>query len=147
MKKLIIILIAFMFGINACSTVNVPEKIKDAFGLKFAKATGIKWEHEQNNRWEAEFDFNNTEMSAIFDKNGTWLETETEMEMENVPDAVKKSVKAKFGSYKVIEVSFVETPEHSGYEIELKNHNGEKMKVLFDNTGKGLKREKITSED
>ena len=149
MKKLLILTMAmvFSFGITACKKVKVPEKVKTAFSQKFQKASDIDWDQEKNNTWEAEFTLKAVEMSATFTNKGVWLETETEIKLEALPDAVQKTVQAKFADYQLKGAEYIEKPDFSGYEIMLKAKNGDKIEVLFDKSGKGLKREKITDED
>ncbi|NOX86420.1 MAG: hypothetical protein GXO86_10745 [Chlorobi bacterium] len=147
MKALIIgmgLLLAFSF--NSCEQEKVPEKIKAAFNQKFPGAKEVDWDMEKNNVWEAEFEMNEKEMSATFDQNGKWLETETEIEEDELPAAVKETLNSQFKDYEVDEAEYVESPETSGYEIELEG-NKKEFEVLIGKDGKVLKREKEEEDD
>ncbi len=142
-EQIIVLVIALTLGLVSCKKVNVPEKVKASFEQKFKNAGEVEWEQEENNKWEAEFEMDEKEMSATFDGNGSWLETETEIESSEVPQAVVDAATKKFPGYKIKEWELIEKPEQTIYEAEMKGENGEKIKVQFDKNGTGLKREKI----
>ncbi len=145
MKKewLIVWAVVLAFGLFSCKKVDVPQKVQKAFEQKFANVEKLQWEQEKNNLWEAEFKLNGEELSATFDSNGTWMETESEIEAGAVPQAVLQAVEKKFPGYTAKEWEKVEMPDKTVYEVKLKGKNGEKLKVQFDKTGTGLKREKL----
>jgi hypothetical protein len=142
------VLSALIFtGLNACKKVTVPETVKSAFARKYSDAKNVKWDQEEDNLWEAEFETSGLEMSATFNGNGAWLETEWNIEAKEVPEAVKNTLKKKFSDYKIKEYEYIESPHLRGYEVLIENPDDEKLKVVFDKEGKGLQREKVTDED
>ncbi len=148
MKNLFLISIVFaIFSFSACGQKeNVPVKVKTAFEQKFPNATKVKWEKENDTEWEAEFRMNNNEYSANFDNKGNWLETEYEVEMKDIPEAVKSTLDNEFASYE-IEVSEVsENAEGTFYEFELEKDETE-MEVVIDQSGKVVKKEVETEDD
>ena len=149
MKKFLTLFVVaiFVFGITSCKKVNVPEAVQTAFGKKFQGVSRVHWEQKKDKTVKAEFKLKGIEMSALFNNKGIWLKTEKVMEMKTIPEAVKKTLKARFSDYTVEETESFETPMHAGYAIELKLKNGEKIKALFDKNGKGLKREKVTDDE
>ena len=139
MKPLIIgmsLLIALSF--SSCEQENVPEKVKSAFNKKYSGAKKVDWDMEEKNEWEAEFEMNKKEMSATFDQNGKWLETETEIEESQLPEAVTLSLKNNFKGYETEEAEYLESPEYKGYELELEGKDGD-ITVLIGMDGKILK--------
>jgi len=58
--------------------------------------------------------------SASFNPAGAWLETETEISRRSLPAAVKNTLDSQFAGFKTGEVSIIDSPAFSGYEIELK---------------------------
>ncbi len=151
MKKLLIFAVAALFVLEFSSCkgkekVKVPEKVKTAFENKFPGAGDVEWEQEKQGIWEVEFEIKDTDMEALFDNNGTWLKTETEIEIKELPEAVVNSAKKKFAGYEIYGAEIIETPEQTTYEVKIKNGSGEKMYVVFDKTGKGLKREKAEDD-
>ncbi len=146
MKTLIIIVaLTVAFSFSSCHHEQAPEKIKAAFDQKYPDAEDVEWEME-NGKWEAEFEVDEKEMEALFDQNGNWLETETEMEDEDLPATVNETLKSQFKDYEVEEVEYLESPDATGYEIELEGDNGD-IEVLIGKDGSVLKQETEEDED
>ncbi|VAW24777.1 hypothetical protein MNBD_BACTEROID01-2880 [hydrothermal vent metagenome] len=118
MKKLLFIMAALAFGLFAYAQIP-PQKVADNFAKKFPNATKVKWDQEEENEWEAEFKQNGSELSACFDQEGKWFETEKEVGEKDLPDAVLKAIKQKYSDYKIEEASLIETLDFSGYEVAL----------------------------
>ena len=90
--KNILLLSVLCFGISTgyaqkVKAKNVPQNVKEAFQKNFPNAKVEKWQKEEGN-FEAEFDFNKTENSALIDANGNLLETETEIPAKDLPQGV-----------------------------------------------------------
>ncbi len=147
MKKYTLILSALFlaFSFTACSQDNVPAAVKTAFSKKFPNVKKVKWDKEGNTEWEAEFETGEKDMSANFDLQGNWKETETDLENDEVPAVVLNTIKAKFPGYKVKEAAFTETPSYSAYEIDIKKGD-KKMEVTIDKSGKVLSKESASEE-
>ncbi|MBK5202907.1 MAG: PepSY-like domain-containing protein, partial [Prolixibacteraceae bacterium] len=88
----------------------------------------VKWDMEEASEWEAEFKLSGKETSASFDLSGKWLETETEIEENEIPATVKTSIEKEYKGAKMGEASWIETPDFKGYEIALKQ-NGKSFEV------------------
>ena len=146
MKNIVILLAVFSFSlVPAFSQKNAPENVKKEFAKKYPTAQAVKWDSEEANEWEAEFEINGTEMSASFDNKGVWLETETEISVKELPASVTNTVAKNFVGFKTGTVSTNETPKMKGYEVELTN--GEtSLEVIFDNLGKVIKNTEVKKE-
>ncbi len=142
MKKYTFILAALFlaFSFTACSQANVPAAVKTAFSKKFPTVKKVDWDKEGKTQWEAEFELNEKEMSANFDLQGNWKETETDLEENALPANVDSVLNSQFSGYKIKEVAFSETPERSAYEIVIKKGKS-KLEVTIDKTGKLLSKE------
>lgn len=143
MKKLL--MIAAVLGLFSCNSFgqkgkNVPEVVKNAFAQKFPQATGVKWDKENDKEWEAEFKINGKEASANYDMNGTWLETEYEISMKEVPTAVKNTLDKDFAGYKIKESEISETAKGKLYEFEIQKDDN-KLEVGIDESGVIVKKE------
>jgi hypothetical protein len=147
MKKSIVLLSVFLlFGIVALSQTNVPDQVRKEFTGKYPSAKSVKWSSESPTEFEAEFTMNGKEMSASFDSKGKWMETETELEARDLPVAVTATLGKEFPGFKVVESSFLESPEMKGYEILLKN--GEtSLEVTIDMDGKVVRKTDVTKEE
>jgi hypothetical protein len=146
MKNLFMLSIFLLgIGLAACSQKNVPENIKKEFDQRFSGAISVKWDNESANEWEAEFKLNGKEMTAAFDVSGKWLETEAELSIKDLPEAVSNVLNTEFKDFKAGEVCTVENPEIKGYEIALKS-KGERISVILAADGTILKKEAAGKE-
>lgn len=141
--KLVIIGFFAAFSALACSKIDIPKTIQDAFKAKYPTAQKVEWEMEDTGEYEAEFKLDGKEMSANFNADGTWLETETEIKIKDLPQAVKDAIVAQFPDFEVEEAEQVETPDLGlAYEVELENEEtDEEMEAVFSADGTLLKKE------
>jgi hypothetical protein len=90
----------FSFAPRGCSQKitekDIPAPVKTAFNNKFPGATDIKWEKENKKELEANFKMNNADVSANFNLDGTWVETETTIPSSELPAAVTNAVNTKY---------------------------------------------------
>lgn len=146
--KTITIIMAMAFGMLsfAAGTENAPEKVQNAFKEKFPTATNVKWEKENDKEWEAEFKIAGKAYSANFSAEGTWMETEYEIAVKDLPANVKAILNDQFKDYEIEEAERVETPTFKGYEVEIEK--GEiTMEVMLDDAGKVLKKKMNEHDD
>ena len=140
MKKILISAL-MLFSITSfakkISSSDVPLIVKKAFHKYFQAASKPSWELEKGN-YEANFVQSGMKMSATFDSNGGWLETETEIGTNTLPsDAniyIEKNCKGK-NIKKVSRIKMANGEEM--YEAEVKG-----MDYIFDANGKFIKTEK-----
>ena len=148
--KYLLLFTMLTFGVLSTSCAQnkkaAPATVQAAFKAKFPTVQKAKWDMEDENEWEAEFKMNGKEMSANFKNDGTWLETETEIETAALPQAIKDAIATQFDGYKMEEASLVETPEMAAaYEVELEK--GETtIEALFSSDGSLIK-QKTEKED
>lgn len=95
-----------------------PGLVLEAFKQKFPSAVQIKWSKENAHEYEAEFKMNNEFYSANFNDKGIWLETESPITLDGLPDPVKKLIKP---NDKVIHLYKIEKADGTiHFEIEIK---------------------------
>ena len=141
MKKLVVtILIASAIPVVApaqqLSESKVPAVVKEAFEKRY-HVPKVSWEKEGVN-YEANFRVNGKSMSSIIDKNGTILETETNIAPGDLPKAAQSYLKEHYAGTKVKSAAKVlNIKGEVNYEAEA---NGKD--VVFDENGKFLKEEK-----
>ncbi len=143
MKKYTMIMAAMFMAISftACSQSKVPEAVKTAFNKKFPAAKEVEWGQEGKTQWEAEFDLNEKDVSANFDLQGNWKETETDMKVSELPAVVVKAINNQFPGYQIKDANLNETPQRVAYEIDIKKGDSKK-EITISKTGKVLKTEK-----
>jgi uncharacterized membrane protein YkoI len=148
MKRSFLLTLA-LSSLVACGQTKVPEATRAAFASKFPGAKSVKWDEEKEDNakavYEAEFKMNGQEYSANFNDKGEWLETEMEVEKDDIPSPVRQMLDKDFSGYKTGEMARLETPEMKGYEIILKKGK-EKIEVTIDPNGKLLKKEELKSK-
>ena len=118
---------------------KIPASVKQAFTKIFPSATVVKYLMEKKN-YEVNFTDKGFVMSANFDATGKWLETETEIKPEDLPEEVTASIAKNFAGYKIAEVGKVEkTGTGLVYEMDLKKDK-EGFEVQFSPNGDILKK-------
>jgi len=117
--------------------VNPPQPAKMALLKAFPGSSHVKWEKEDGN-YEAGFEQNGKKMSAVFDSNGSILETETEMKPGELPAAVLQYVKDHYRGAVIKEAAKITSAKGEvTYEAEVNT-----IDLIFDVDGKFLKEEK-----
>jgi hypothetical protein len=131
-----------LFGFfQSCeSSEAAPSTVTTAFSEKFPTATDAKWEKENDTEWEAEFKLDGKEYSANFATDGTWKETEYEVEKSEIPAAVQLTLDSTFVGYNIEEVEMTETATSKAYEIALEKGK-EHLEAVIDLEGKVLRQE------
>ncbi len=139
--KTLFVLSVFLWFVLACKAtknMQVPENVQQSLKVLYPKAEEVKWEKEGTN-FEANFEVNDTEMSVIFDAKGTVLETETEIEKDDLPAAVKNALKKDFAGYDVEETAKIEKNGKTTFEAQVKK--GEtKLDAIYNPDGKLIKK-------
>jgi len=147
MKKVTILMLGSVMVLSqACAQTNAPEKVKTAFSKKFPNSKKVKWDKENETEWEAEFKMNGEEYSANFTSDGTWKETEHEIEKSDIPATVKQTLDNKFAGYDIEEVEVSETMDGKVYEFAMEKDETD-MEVAISPDGKVVKKEVQKEED
>ena len=115
---------------------DVPSAVKKTFATHYSTVKEAKWEKEGSN-YEAEFDLNKIETSVLIDANGKLMETETEINVSELPQPVATYVTKNLNGQQVKEASkIVDAKGTVTYEAEVG-----KSDYIFDATGNFIKKE------
>jgi len=155
MKKMngIALGIALMLCISGVSmtisTIEVPQAVQAAFAKKFPQAEEIEWETEDETTYEVDFTLHNRRVSAYFEADGTWLETEAEISAADLPEAIKNTIATEFANYEMEGIKKVEKANADlTYEVELESEEEDMaIEVLFDEDGQVLSRDDDEDDD
>jgi hypothetical protein len=120
---------------------NVPASVSDAFKVKFTTAEKVEWEMDYDN-YEADFKMNKVDVTAKFDKDGKWMETETPVNHSNLPPNVKGCLSKQFDIYKENEIEKVEKPDGINYEFKI-TYNGLEYEVVIADKGELVSKEQV----
>lgn len=138
------ILIASIIGIAGTITLSaqklkeseVPSAVISAFQKKYP-STQAKWEKEKGN-YEVNFKKEGKTMSAVIDKAGTILETETDIAVNELPQTAQSYLKTHYKNAKIKEAAkIVKASGEVNYEGEVNGRD-----VIFDTNGKFIKEAK-----
>lgn len=138
MRKLAIVIAAgmmtsFSFA-QKLQDKDVPAEVKTAFQKAYPNAKEVKWDKEGGN-YEASFDVNKIDNSVLFDGKGNLLETEIEIELNQLPSSIADYVKTHYSGQKIKEgAKITDAKGNITYEAEIKG-----MDLLFDSNGKFIK--------
>ena len=149
MKTQLMILSVLAISATACgqkvSEAVVPLHVKTAFLKQFAMAELARCEMETMTEFEVNFKQGAEAMSATYVTAGQWMETEKDIEMEALPEAVRNTIASKYQDQKLEGISHVESPKGIFYEVDMEK--GEtSMEVVFSTDGQVIK-EKVEEQD
>ncbi|NLJ43329.1 MAG: hypothetical protein GX431_06690 [Bacteroidales bacterium] len=138
-------ILLFSFTAFGQSVKDVPATLKSAFTQKFSGATKVKWSRENDKEWEAEFKLGGKYYSANFDNAGTWLETEYQISVKEIPATVKTAIDKESAGAKIKVSEVTETKDGKSYEFVISKGKNE-TELVIDNYGNIIKREQLKEE-
>ena len=120
MKNLILIS-SLMISSSSLFAGTPTTAVEKSFQQKFPSAKNVSWGKENAKEWEAEFKLNDTKISANFLLDGTWVETETEIPVTQLPPAVATSIKKQYPDWQITEADKMESRTKGNfYEADIK---------------------------
>lgn len=142
-KYFLFVLLLFSFSVFAQHS-KIPPKVTDSLSKLYPKATNVKWDKEGND-YEASFKLDNKDMSVNLNVDGKVLETETTIEISQLPDSIDKYVQNNYKGYKITEAAkIVKANGVTLFEAEIQKGNS-KNDLLFDSQGK-IEKKNINKE-
>lgn len=135
MKTIVYVMALLMFAgttsqAQKLNAGKVPTAVKTAFSKAHSGISKVSWSKENAN-FEAEFSLNGKETSEVYTANGTFVESEVEIKVAELPTAVKMKLKDQ----KVAEAAKITKANGSViYEAEVKGKD-----LLFDANGNPVK--------
>ena len=115
------------------SEKNIPTTVKNAFQKQYSDIKP-KWDKEEGN-YQASFSLNNKDCSALYDEQGNQLETEVEIEINQLPKEVSSYLKEHHAGQKIKEVAkIIDSKGIATFEVEIRGKD-----LIFDSHGDFLK--------
>ena len=150
MNKTVVLLLVLVFAVSVSAQHDddnkAPENVITAFKTVHPDAQDVSWDKEGMN-YEAEYQENGNDCSVIIDQKGIILETETEINVSELPSGVIKYISDNYVGYTLSDASkIVDIKGNVKYEAEIKNGKTSKD-VMFDQSGSPLKHEKEGKEN
>lgn len=128
--------IIFVASVLICSVASgfaqskTPIAVTTAFNQQFPNATNVKWDKENAHEYEASFEWKGEKLSANYSDNGEWLETESPISFDLLPEKVQSAFNSTHMGTSVKAVAKIETSKGiSKFEVEFKQ--GVKTVELF----------------
>ena len=130
-------MVSGIIALSACGQKlkgsQVPAVAKTVFEKKYPNTTAA-WEKEGKN-YEVNFKQDGKTMSSVIDKNGTIIETETDMAIKDLPQSAQNYLKEHYKDAKIKEAAkIVKANGEVNYEALV---NGKD--VMFDVNGNFIK--------
>lgn len=117
------------------SSQEVPKAVKKNFQKMYPGENDPDWHIDSQGYFEANFKKKGIKYRADYFKDGRWFETETNIKKKELPKAIRKIIKERFGWY---EISEIEKVEHYTkglfYDVEFKR-KGKNKDVEFKKDG------------
>lgn len=133
MMAIVAVSIAFTASAQKLDAAKVPAAVKASFSKQYSGITA-KWEKEEG-KYEANFKHNGNTMSALFETNGTFIESEMDIKVADLPATVLAYVKEHYKGKSIKEGAKITKADGTvNYEAEVSA-----MDLIFDSNGKFLK--------
>lgn len=100
---------------------KVPTRVQQAYEQQVPNATPFDRE-KGNGLYKAEFYKDGHEGEAWFQPDGTWVRTETDVRIAELPQAVTDYVATYYPTHHIDDTNWVETPAQSYYALELEKN-------------------------
>jgi hypothetical protein len=126
--------------------VEVPAAVSQAFKSKYPAAKNITWSQADAKAYDADFESDGTAYTASFFQDGKWLQTESGIESDDLPQTVQDKLSKQFNGYLVTDAELIDHRDKGRlYNVHLER--GEETVVLtFNEDGKVIEREKDDDE-
>ena len=129
--------VGISMAISACAqkldASQVPAAVKASFEKKYPGIT-VKWEKEDG-KYEASFKQGGNDISAMFEPNGTFTESEVEMKVADLPASISAYVKEHYKGKTIKGGAKITKADGTvNYEAAVSGRD-----VIFDANGKFLK--------
>jgi hypothetical protein len=114
---------------------KVPQSVRAAFQEKYPGENDPDWKLDDHGYWESHFKIDGVKYRADFDQEGPWIETETSIDEDDLPEAIKEAIKRDYDDEEITEVELV-THFQKGkfYDVEFKK-KGKNMDVEYREDG------------
>jgi hypothetical protein len=150
MKKTVRLALPLIILIVIGNTVTaqfgtIPSTVTESFKEKYPTASNVEWQSKLSS-YSVVFLLDSNKHEARFNKKGAWQETECELSIEELPEAVKDGFdKSKFATdWEMEAIHKIELPgDKIQYRIEVAKSDLQKRNLLFNAEGRLLK-DKVT---
>ncbi len=140
MRALVMLLFAFLIN-SATAYASVPELVEKAFRKDFPEIVNVYWE-QRAEVFVAMFQDKEGLKKVFYTPSGNWVETRIRLEMNDLPDGVRRFIQEHYQDAAVTFAGKVLSPNELVYRIESELPDAVVVKLLSE-TGVLLKEEQI----
>ncbi len=141
--------ISNLLGAQKISSENLPLDVASSFKNKYSTAEKASWEMDYDN-YQVNFTFLKTDMTALFNPNGEWLETDAHIKETELPKEVKDSLTKHFGAvlttYNIEEAQKIESPKRDMFYYLVVVQNLTTYDMVLKENGHIVLKEKRTDD-
>ena len=142
MRKVVVLLMALGLGIGSFAQVRkIPAAVTEAFSKKYPNAQQVEYKDNLINV-QVHFLLDSARMTAKFNSDGEWKETEKESDYDALPADVKDGFqKSKYSpDWKVSETAIIYMPgNETRYRLKVGKNDVQKKYLFFSKNGKLMK--------
>lgn len=138
MKTMTLLLAGLCFALLSCGQQipagQVPSVVQNTVKTKFAHATDIDWEKKED-KFEAEFDINNTDHKALLDASGKLIMYKMDIAIQDLPPAVSGSINSQHAGYVIDDAEKLEKDGKVYYQVELDARGKKEKRLVYTTDG------------
>lgn len=137
---------AFVLYSILTSQAQTPASVAAAFKEKYKDVKNVKWNAGDNNTYEADFESDSIAYTATFTDDGKWIQTESSIDSEDLPQVIKDALSKQYDSYLVSDAELIDSNDQGRmYSVHIERGDETTM-VLLNEDGKIIKNEKLDDE-
>ena len=145
--KLIITATLFFTSVISAQNIEVPKEVKKTFSKKYPNISDVKWSKENSDAFEAEFNLNGTKTSVVIKEEGNIEETESAINIKDLPQNVVPYIKDNYAGYTITETAkIVDENGNVFFEAEISKEKTSKD-LLFDTKGNPVKKQRESENE
>ena len=141
MKLIKVILTIVMFTVfagckeQAYAQKKVPDAVKSTFRSMYPGEDDPDWVIDSHGNYESKFKIDGIHYRADFRPNGEWIETENNIDKDDLPKAIREVIKDRFNDEDISEIEKVSHHSKGAfYDVEFKR-KGKNKDVEFRASG------------
>ena len=116
-----------------------PEAVKQTFARLYPDAKQVDWRTDRNDNYEAHFRLQGTKLRADFTPAGEWVETEQNVDWDDLPQAVQEAINENYDKDDVVELEYTDSATKGKfYDVELDPKGEKKFDVEYRSDGSKL---------
>lgn len=119
----------------------IPALVMKGFEAKYPGVRPGFWLKEENH-FQAQFELKGKRMSAEFNKAGRWINSETVMTEDDLPNRTYNHIRNRYKGYDIGAIILEESPAGNFFEVDIYKEEDEQT-LIFDSRGSFVRKDYI----